>query len=274
MVTFSSRSHTTSMLDGGGFNGIWPRVNLCDLNWFSSSWVSLFSREKRLSDVPLAGLLATTEGAPNPVVFPKDGGLELLDWHPIPNAPPPTPALLEEKLNPDAEPNPEEDTGAVEAVELKEKELAEAAEDPPEDEAKPELNPAEEPNPDGGCEGATRPCPNPEEEPNPLLPAAKLKVLAWTGAVLPNPKVRNKTIWISLKQPRNSFLHGRSSTSCMKTTYFLYLCFQRRTYWIQTHCCSKLWNRSSLSTLEVLGCSTLQATGNTMTFIYFCSTFI
>lgn len=142
--------------------------------------------------------LPAEEGAlvPNPAVgFPKrpllPAGADSLD----PKAPPPAP---EEKLNPEAEPNAGVDVGLSEVGALKEKEVAEAAEGPPEDEPKPEPKPEEEPNPDGGCVGATGFCPNPNEEPNPLLPAAKLKVLAWTGAgaALPNPKFWNTNMAI------------------------------------------------------------------------------
>lgn len=195
MVTFSSQSHNTSKLDGGGFVGIWPRVNLFDLNWSSSSGVSLLSSENRLSDIPLAELLAAVEAelVPNPVVvFPKRPPLpaatDSLDPNPLPNALSPDPPVFVEKLNPDAEPNAEVDAGLFEVGALKEKELAEAAEGAPEEEPKPDPNPEEEPNPEEGCVGTVGVCPNPDEEPNPLFPEAKLKVLAWTGAVLPNPK--------------------------------------------------------------------------------------
>lgn len=214
MVTFYLHSHTTSMLDGGGFKGIWPRVNVFDLNWFSSSGVSELSSEKRLSEFPLAELPAAVEGelVPNPAVaFPKRPLLPAGADSLVPNAPPPAPAWFAEKLNPDAEPNTEADAGVSEVGVLKEKELTEAAEGPPEDEPKPEPNPEEEPNPDGGCVGTTGVCPNPDEAPKALLPAAKLKVLAWTGAVLPNPKVQKKRC-----QCCDSCLPHISSVSCMK----------------------------------------------------------
>lgn len=137
----------------------------------------------------MAELPAAVEGelVPNPAVaFPKRPLLPAGADSLVINAPPPAPAWFAEKLNPDAEPNTEADAGVSEVGALKEKELTEASEGPPEDEPKPE------PNPDGGCVGTTGVCPNPDEEPNPLLPAAKLKALAWTGAVLPNPKVQEK----------------------------------------------------------------------------------
>lgn len=142
-------------------------------------------------------LPAAEEGALVPVVFPKrpllPAGADSLD----PNAPPPAPA---EKLNPDAEPNAGVDAAVSEVGALKEKEPADVAVDPPEDEPKPGPNPEEPPNPVGGCVGTTGFCPNPDDEPNPLLPAAKLKVLAWTGAILPNPKVWNKNVAICSTQ--------------------------------------------------------------------------
>lgn len=156
----------------------------------------MLSSENRLSDVPLAELLAAVEAAlvPNPVVvFPKRPpppvAADSLDPNPPPNALPPDAALLVEKLNPDAEPKAEADADVFEVGALKEKELAEAAEGAPEEEPKPEPKPEEEPNPDEGCVRAAEVWPNPDEEPNPLFPGAKLKVLAWTAAVLPNPKI-------------------------------------------------------------------------------------
>lgn len=143
----------------------------------------------------MAELPAAVEGelVPNPAVaFPKRPLLPTGADSLVINAPPPAPAWFAEKLNPDAEPNTEADAGVSEAGALKEKELTAASEGPPEDEPKPEPNPEEVANPDGGCVGTTGVCPNPDEEPNPLLPAAKLKALAWTGAVLPNPKVQGK----------------------------------------------------------------------------------
>lgn len=153
----------------------------------------MLSSENRLS---LAELLAAVEAAlvPKPVVvFPKRPPLPVaadsLDPNPLPNALPPDATLLVEKLNPDAEPKAEVDPNVFEVGALKEKELAEAAEGAAEEEPKPELNPEEEPNPDEGCERAAGVWPNPGEEPNPLFPGAKLKVFAWTGAVLPKPKI-------------------------------------------------------------------------------------
>lgn len=80
-----------------------------------------------------------------------------------------------EKLNPAAEPNPDEAAGALEVLGAKEKEEAETAEE-------------EEPNPEGGCAGSVMALPKPAGDdgaavdPNPVLAEAKLKVLAWTGA--------------------------------------------------------------------------------------------
>lgn len=162
----------------------------------------MLSSEKRLADVPLADVPAAAEGelVPNPgVVFPKrpllPAGAGSLDPNPLPAASPPDPALFVEKLKPDAELNAEVDVDVLEVGAPKKKELAEGAEGPP------EPVPVEEPNPDGGCVGTPNPgvCPNPGEDPKPLPPAAKLKVLAWAGAALPNPNVFNKNVSKTLK---------------------------------------------------------------------------
>lgn len=91
---------------------------------------------------------------------------------------------VEEKLNPEARPNPEVAAGVLVAGAAKEKEAAERAEDAAE----------EDPNPEGGCVGAAEALPKPAEddgasaeEPNPPLGAAKLKVPAWAGAGAPKP---------------------------------------------------------------------------------------
>lgn len=97
---------------------------------------------------------------------------------------------VEEKLNPDAEPNPEDEAaGLLSFGEAKEKEEACGA-----------AETADEPNPEGGCVGADMTLPKPAEddgaaeEPNPLAGAAKLKLLGWTGAPNPTrPKMRITT---------------------------------------------------------------------------------
>lgn len=150
----------------------------------------MLSSENRLS--PLAELHAAVGAklVPNPEVgFPKRPPLSAAACA---LALPPDPTLFVEKLNPAAEPNAEADVGAFGVGALKEKELAEAAEAAPEEEPKTEPKPEEDPNPDEGGVGSAGVCPNPDEEPKPLFAGAKLKVLAWTGAVLPNPKVWNK----------------------------------------------------------------------------------
>lgn len=96
----------------------------------------------------------------------------------LPN-PPPVVAVVVEKLNPEADPNPEDAVGgglsALGAA--NEKDEADGTE--------------EEPNPDGGCVGAVIRLPNPvesedvEEEPNPELRAGKPKVTDWAGAPKP-----------------------------------------------------------------------------------------
>lgn len=184
----------------------------------------MLSSENRLSDVPSAELGAAVEAelVPNPVVvFPKRPPLaaaaDSLDPNPPPKALPPDPTLFVVKLNPDAEPKAEADAGVFEVGALKEKELAATAEGSPEEEPKPEPNPEEEPNPDEGCVGTAGVCPNPDEEPNPLFPGAKLKVLAWTGAVLPNPKVWNK-MYKYVQYIHTAAASISISVSCMKTT--------------------------------------------------------
>lgn len=86
---------------------------------------------------------------------------------------------VEEKLNPEAEPNPEAAAGLLVLEAAKENSEAEGAE--------------EEPNPEGGCVGAAMALPKPveddgaAEEPNPPLGAAKLKLLACPCAGAPKP---------------------------------------------------------------------------------------
>lgn len=89
---------------------------------------------------------------------------------------------VEEKLNPEAEPNPEA-AGLLVAGYPKEKLEAEGAVEAVE----------EEPNPEGGCVGAAVALPKPvgaaaaAGEPNPLDGAAKLKLVASAGGGAPNP---------------------------------------------------------------------------------------
>lgn len=150
------------------------------------------SGENRLSDVELADLAAAaaagvSELVTNPLACPKILLLPVaagtLPPKPLANAPPPPPVCAEEeKLNPEAEPNPEVAADELEVGAVKEKEAGETAEEV-----------AEEPNPDGGCVGTTGALPKPveddgaAEEPNPPPAEVKLKVLAWTGAAVPNP---------------------------------------------------------------------------------------
>lgn len=181
---YSKNHHTSSMSAGGGFKGIWPRVNLLALNWFSSSGVRLPWGENRLSDAPSVDLGPAAGGAPNPpLVCPKvllllPGAAGVSAPKPLPNPPPAF--AVEEKLNPEAEPNPEVAAGVLEVAAPKEKDAAERAEE-------------EEPNPVGGWAGAVEALPKPveddgaAEESNPPLPAAKLKALAWAGAGAPKP---------------------------------------------------------------------------------------
>lgn len=157
-----SKVQTISMLAGGGFSGICPKLNLFALNWFSSSWVSLLSGENRPS-------------AASPTTPAPAGAAPKL----LPN-PPPAFAAEEEKLNPEADPNPEEAGGLSAAGAANEKEEAEGVE--------------ADPKPDGGFVGAVKRPPNPvdwedvDKEPNPVAGAGKLKVWAWAGAGAPNPE--------------------------------------------------------------------------------------
>lgn len=146
------------------------------------------SGENRESDAALAEPLAAAGGAdtePNPpLVCPKPllppGAAGSFAPKPLPNPPPPP---VEEKVKPAAELNPEEAAGVLEVGAAKEKEEAETADE----------GAGVEPKPAGGCDGANEEVPKPveedgaAEEPNPLLEAAKLKVLAWTGAGAPKP---------------------------------------------------------------------------------------
>lgn len=96
---------------------------------------------------------------------------------------PPPVFVVDEKLNPEAEPNPEVAAGLSEVRAAKEKLETEGA----------EVTADEEPNPEGGCVGAVRGLPKPvgaegvAEEPNPPLGAVKPKLLVCTGAGVPKP---------------------------------------------------------------------------------------
>lgn len=150
------------------------------------------SGENRLSVAPPADPAPAAAGAvdaPNPplacpkiLLFPATAGAAAgAAPKPLPN--PPAVFAAVEKLNPEAEPNPEVAADVLEVGALKENEEAERAGEAAE----------EEPNPEGGCTGAAEALPKPveddgaTEEPNPPLAAAKLKVLAWAGAGAPKP---------------------------------------------------------------------------------------
>jgi len=175
------------MSTGGGFKGIWPRVNLFALNWASSSGVILLSCENRVFHAPPADPTAAAGGAavfPNPPLVcskmpppPTEAGAAAPK--PFPN-PPPVAFCVEVKLNPEAEPNPEVAAGLLVDGASKEKEEAFGAEEAA----------AEEPNPEGGCVGAAEALPKPgaAREPNPPLGAAKLKVLDAAGAGASKPR--------------------------------------------------------------------------------------
>lgn len=158
----------------------------------------MLSTENRLSAAPPEDPVPAAGGAgvvPNPpLVCPKTLPLPVVAGgaaaKPLPKAPPVL--AVAGKPNPEAEPNPDGAAAVLEDVALKEKEDAEIAEEVP----------VEEPNPEVGCVGAAGALPKPvedgggAEEPNPPLGAAKLKELAWTGAVspkalLPKPDVED-----------------------------------------------------------------------------------
>ncbi|TNN88095.1 hypothetical protein EYF80_001676 [Liparis tanakae] len=170
------------MSTGGGFRGIWPRVNLFALNWASSSGLKLLSCENRLFCAAPAGPTPAAGGAsvfPNPPlvcpkILPSPTEAGTAAPKPLPN-PPPVAFCVEGKLNPEAEPNPEVAAGLLVDGAAKEKEEAFGAEEAA----------VEEPNPEGGCVGAAKALPKPgaAREPNPPLGAAKLKVLE--AAVVP-----------------------------------------------------------------------------------------
>lgn len=157
-------------------------MNLFALNCSSSSGVRLLSVENRLSDVPLAD---ATGVAPNPPLVCPDNPLPpdvtaASVPKPVPNPPP----VLDERPNWEAEPNAEAVGGLLAFDAAKEKVDAEPDE--------------EEPKPEGGCADAAEVLPKPpeddgvSEDPNPPLGAAKVKLLAWTGApksLLPKPNV-------------------------------------------------------------------------------------
>lgn len=133
------------------------------------------SGENRLSDASAAdpdpAAAAAAGVAPNPpLVCPK----VLLLPAVAPNPPPVF--AVEEKLNPEADPNPDGAAGL--SVEAAAKEKLEAA--------AVEEGADEPPNPEGGCVGAAKVLPKPDddgaaEEPKPA-DEAKLKLLAWAGA--------------------------------------------------------------------------------------------
>lgn len=139
----------------------------------------MLSAENRLSSGPPAATEGVALAPPNSV------GAKVL----LPPAVPGAAALkqdtnsppvfaVEEKLNPEAEPNPEGAAGLSAFGAANEKVEAESVE--------------EDPSPDGGWVGAAKALPKPAgdddddgtaEEPNPE--AVKLKLLAWAGAGTP-----------------------------------------------------------------------------------------
>lgn len=132
----------------------------------------MLSGENRPSDASPADAAPAAAGAataPNPPLVCEK------ELKPL-AIPPPVPAV-EEKLNPEAEPNPEEAAGLLAFSAVKEK--FEGLE-------------AEDPNAEGGCAEYDESLPKPvedvgAEEPNPVCWDVKLKLLAWTGAAAPKP---------------------------------------------------------------------------------------
>lgn len=100
---------------------------------------------------------------------------------PKPLLSPPPLFVVDEKLNPEAEPNPDVAAGLSEVGTAKEKAEAEGG----------EVTVEEEPNPEGGCVGAVRALPKPVgaegADPKPPLGAAKPKPLVCAGAGAPKP---------------------------------------------------------------------------------------
>lgn len=103
---------------------------------------------------------------PKPPLLP--GAVGACAPKPLPNPPPEFD--VEAKLNPDADPNPEEAAGLLEVGAAKENPAAEGAEEDAE----------VLPNPEGGCVGADKVFPKTgaAAEPNPGSDDAKLKELA------------------------------------------------------------------------------------------------
>lgn len=136
--------------------------------------------ENRLSEAPPAGPAPAAGGAavaPNPPLAAAGAGAP----KPLPN---PAPVFdVEEKVNSEAEPNPEVAAGLSAVGAAKEKVDGEVA-----------------PNPEGGCVGAAKALPNPVEEggaaedPNPPPGAAKLKESAAAGAPKPTWSERFRKI--------------------------------------------------------------------------------
>ena len=138
----------------------------------------MLSGENRLSDASPAE--PAPGAAPNPPLACAKTLLPLAvagAVKPLPNPPP-----VEEKLKPEAAPNPAEAAGLSEVGAAKGKVEAEGAED--------------DPNPPGGCVGGAKALPKPvvddddgaaAEEPNPVCEGVKLKLPAWAGAGAPKP---------------------------------------------------------------------------------------
>lgn len=137
----------------------------------------MLSGENRLSDAPLADRFPAAARAalvpnpplvcPNPLVLPAAAGASA----PKPLLNPPPVFAVDEKLNPEAEPNPDVTAGLSEIGAVKEKVEAKGA----------EVTAEEEPNPEGSCVGAATALPKPPPA------VAKLKLLACTGAGAPKP---------------------------------------------------------------------------------------
>lgn len=232
------------------------------LNWSSSSGLSLLSGENRLSDAaPAAGGAAA---APKPLVCPKLLPLPAAAAagaapapKPLPN--PPVLCAVAEKLNPEAEPNPDAGACVLEAGVLKEKEEAEGAA-------------AAEPKSGAGWDGAAAALPKPAEgaraEPNPPPEEVKLKELAWAGAGAPKPEQGGtETKEKSAHRISLALVTLPISAELSVNHTILYLCSQSPMPWIQIQ--FLLLIRSRLRTPEAPGCLSLQAAATDNMFTLF-----
>lgn len=136
----------------------------------------MLSGENRLSDGPPTDPAAAEDvelATPKPVC-PKTLLPPAVPGAPVPKpVPKPPPVFAVEKLNAEAETNPDEAAGLSTFGAAKENVEAESVE--------------EDPNPGGGCVGAAKVLPKPAEDDDDDDGAAKLKLLAWAAVGAPKP---------------------------------------------------------------------------------------